>query len=134
MIEVGLNYKFAVLALPDSRGGPAPQELLSLPAGFAISRTLPDKALETWCEDIGRFKHQELRECSLFLWSVRESATPDVLDQENRELAEDVYRLFLGLLLAVPYYSCGTPTVLTGANSDGTARVRSLATMIGSTT
>jgi hypothetical protein len=128
MIDVGLNYKFAVLALPDSRGGPAPQELLSLPAGFAVSRKLPDKALQTWYEDLGRFKQQELRDSSLFLWALRESASPDILDHENHELAADVYRLFLGLLFAVPYFSCGTPTVLTGANADGTTRVRSLGT------
>lgn len=125
-VDVGQGFKFAVIAVPDSRSGAAPAPLVQLPNGYAVSPDLPAKALDTWQEDIGRFHRQELEECHLFLWSVMQSSTPEVLDNENAELCRRAYRLFLGTLIAVPYFSAGRLTQLTGANSDGIARVRQL--------
>jgi hypothetical protein len=125
-VEVQQGFKFAVIAVPDSRGGGSPAPLLELPNGYAVSPDLPAKALDTWQDDIGRFHRQELEDCHLFLWSVAQSTAPEVLDDENKELCRSAFRLFLGVLVGVPYFSGGRLTQLTGANSDGTARVRQM--------
>lgn len=126
-VQVAHGYKFAVLALPNQRGGGAPP-LLALPDGYAVSQDLPANALDTWLESIGRFHRDELAQCTFFLWALAPSDNPDVLDIENKTLARRVYYFFLGLLLATPYFSAGRLTSLTGANADETTRVRSLTT------
>jgi len=125
-IEVRPNYKFAVLAVPETRGRHAAATLVRLSPEYAVSTALPHKALESWRDDIGRFREEQLQTCSLFLWAFHESRNPDVLDEENEVLSDEVYRLYLGLMLAVPYFSGGPLTLLTGSNADGTARVRSM--------
>jgi hypothetical protein len=125
-VEVQQGFKFAVIAVPESRGGTSPTPLLRLSNGYAVSPDLPSNALDTWQESIGRFHREELEECRLFLWSVAQSTAPEVLDDENKELCRSAFRLFLGVLIGVPYFSGGRLTQLTGANSDGTARVRQM--------
>lgn len=121
------GYKFAVLAISESRAGSGPA-LLQLPAGLAFTSGLPTDALSTWSEDIGQLHSDELADTSLFLWAVRASDSPEILDNENEELATAVHLLYFGLMIAVPYFSHGRLTLLTGANSDGFVRVRSLTT------
>lgn len=126
-VEVAQGHKFAVLALPESRGA-GPPALLSLSDGYAVSRGLPQHALETWHDSIGSLHRDELAQCGFFLWSVAPSQNPEVLDGENEILARRVYYLFLGVLLAIPYFSAGRLTRLTGGNSDGTTHARSITT------
>jgi hypothetical protein len=126
-VEVAPGYKFAVMALPGSRGS-NPPDLLALPNGYFVSRGLPVDALSTWRESIGTLHRDELARCGFYLWALAHSQQPEVLDSENEVLARRVHYLFLALLLAVPYFSAGRLTRLTGANADGTARVRSLTT------
>lgn len=126
-VEVAQGFKFAVLALPESRGA-RPPALLSLSDGYAISRDVPEHALKTWHDNIGSFHQDELAQCGFFLWSVAPSKNPEILDGENEILARRVYYLFLGVLLATPYFSAGRLTRITGANSDGAARARALTT------
>lgn len=126
-VDVAQGFKFAVMALPAARGS-APPQMLDLSGGFFASHGLPQNALTTWLDGIGTFHRDELAQCSFFLWSVAQSSTPEVLDQENQQLERLVHYLLLGTLLAIPYFSFGRVTRLTGANSDGTARVRSLTT------
>lgn len=127
-VEITLNHKLAVLAVPESRAGGSPWAALPLEGGYALSAALPAHAVETWAVDIGRFHSKELEECTLFLWATAPSATASIFDHENELTASSVLRFFVGILLATPYYSCGRLTLLTGANSDGTARARSLTT------
>lgn len=126
-IQVSPGYKFAVLAVSESRAGPGPS-LFQPSENFAFTSGLPANALNTWLEDIGRFHRDELATTELFLWALRPSTRPDVIDNENRQLGRDVFLLYFGLLIAVPYFSHGRLTLVTGANSDGEARVRSLTT------
>jgi hypothetical protein len=126
-VEVVRGNKFAILALPNGRGGGAPRSIV-LPDGYAVSQDLPATALDTWLENIGHFHRDELAQCNFFLWALAPSRSPEVLDDENRTLVRRVYYFFLGLLLATPFFSAGRLTSLTGANADGTTRVRSLTT------
>jgi hypothetical protein len=127
-IAVAQHHKFAIIALPNARTGECPAPLVHLPTPFAATRGLPATALATWQHNIGQFHRDELEQTTLFLWAVRPSAHAEVLDAENRALSREVYRLYLGLLLAVPYFCAGRPTLVTGANADGEARARSLTT------
>ncbi len=128
VVDVAKGYKFAVIAIPGSAAGRCPRSLLDFGNGLAASAGLPAAALDTWNENIGTLHVRELAETNLFLWSLRKSASPEVLDDENEQLARDVYCLYLGLLIAAPDFSGGRVTALTGGNSDGTARVRSVTT------
>jgi hypothetical protein len=125
-IAVAPGYKFSVLAIAGSRAGPAPSSLISYSSGLAVSTGLPSEALTSWGEDIGRLHQDELAETNLFLWSLRRSNAPAILDEENEQLIKDVLRFYLGLLIATPYFSHARMTCLTGANSDGHAGVRSI--------
>lgn len=122
--EVGIRrgYKFALLSVAEA--GSAPQTMTKLSAKYFVSSVLPPGVLDTWRANIGRLHERELEETRLFLWALKKSKSPGVLDRENDRLAEDVYRLYLGVLLATPYFSNGRMTLLTGANADGTARAR----------
>lgn len=128
-VEVGRGYKFAVISLPEPRGRDgAPAPMLPLTDGYAVSQALPEHALKTWLESIGRFHRDELAQCSFFLWALARSQNPDIVDDENVTLGRRVHQLYLGVLLAIPYFSAGRLTRLTGANADGTTRAQSLTT------
>ena len=117
--------KFAVLALPELRVGGSPRPLIVLDDRFAVSNALPDGALRTWEAQLGTIHRSELDECRLFLWALRPSKAPEILDGENEVLRRQVYQLYLGLMLSVPYFHHGRMTSLTGAATDA-ATVRSL--------
>lgn len=121
-IALAPNHKFAVLAI--AHGGTSPAPMVSLSTRYAVSSSLPAGVLESWREDIGGFHVRELDKTGLFLWALKKSKAASILDRENERLAEDVYRLYIGVLLAVPYFSHGRMTSLTGANADGIARAR----------
>jgi hypothetical protein len=125
-IELAIGFKFAALAVPEVETGFGALALLD--DGWAASTSLPEEALSTWKDGIGQFHADELSQTQLFLWKIAKSALPEVLDGENEKLKHSVYRLWLGVLLASPNLTCGRLTSLTGANADGTARVRSLQT------
>ena len=118
-VGIARDYKFALLAVAE--GGGAPQQLTRLSSKYFASAVLPDGVLETWRTNIGALHTKELEQTHLFLWALKRSKAAAVLDRENDRLAEDVYRLYFGLLLSVPYFSHGRMTLLTGANADGVA-------------
>lgn len=122
-IAIAAGYKFAVLAVPEA--GTAPASILSLSPRYAVSSALPDGVLDAWRENIGSLHVAELEKTHLFLWALKKSKAPAILDRENETLAKDAYLLYFGVLLAVPYFSHGRLTSLTGANCDGTPHARS---------
>jgi hypothetical protein len=127
-VAIAPGNKFAVIAVPESAAGYVPDPVIDLDDGFAVSHALPATALETWRERLGGIHIEELERTGLFLWSLRESATPEVLDDENRQLERDVFRLYLGLLVGMSNFSNGRLTVISGGVEDGIARARTLTT------
>ena len=94
--------------------------------GFAFQARVTTGA-DSWCR-----LRQILIQTERFALrlGVRPSASPESLeslDQENDQLKTDVYQLYLGLLIAVPFFSSNRVTSLTGASADGVPRVCSLA-------
>ena len=127
MVELAQGHKFGMIALPEARSGVG-APLTVLGGGYAVSSSLPEGALDTWHEDLGNFHHDELTGTSLFLWRTMESQQPELLDGENQRIEEDVHRFYLGLMMAMPYFSHGRVTRASGGNIDGRARMRSLTT------
>jgi hypothetical protein len=125
MVHLSEGYKFALIAVP---GAACPELLVRAADNVAASRHLPDRAIETWIDHIGSFHAQELQECELFLWVMQQSQSPDIVDGDNSLLGNKVYDLYLGVLISTDYFWNGRLTCLTGANTDGVARARSLAT------
>ena len=91
-----------------------------------MSRGLPNHALSTWKDRVGRLHQKELSDTRLFLWASTPSQQPHMVDGENESLRVRDYQLYPRIPLAVPYFSSGRVTSRSGANADGTTRVRSL--------
>ena len=123
-IAVAPGYKFALLALPKCEAGGAPQVLVALEPGYAVTGSLPAGALDTWSRELGTFHVAELKRAHLILWALARSERPEVLDSENDSLSRDVLRFYLGLMIAVPWFSAERPTLLSGANVRGRLQVR----------
>jgi hypothetical protein len=130
-VAVAVGNKFAVIAVPESEAGYAPAPVINLDNGFYVSHALPAAALDTWTESLGSIHIRELARTGLFLWSLRESATPEVVDGENEPLERDAYRLYMGLLIAISNFGSGRLTAVTGGNGTGVARARTLTTYPG---
>jgi hypothetical protein len=127
-VAIAPGNKFAVIAVPESGAGYAPGPVINLGEGFAVSHALPAAALDTWKERLGGIHTEELERTALFLWSFRESPRPGMIDDENRQLERDVYRLYLGLLVGMSNFSHGRLTLVSGGNESGVARARTLTT------
>ena len=120
----------SLLSSPCRSLGPVARRGLLCPCG-AVTRSQPlfrHTPSKPGLPTSGAFTARSLEECTLFLWATAPSAAASIFDHENELLASSVLRFFVGILIATPYYSCGRLTLLTGANSDGTARARSLTT------
>lgn len=125
-IRLQKNNKFAVIAVSNPRDSGLNKSVVELGDGFWASSALPDEAIETWTGNIGRFHAEELEQANLFLWVIKPSESPDVLDEENRILARKAYRLFLGVLLGTPFFGTGRLTIITGGSINEDTRARSL--------
>jgi hypothetical protein len=77
-----------------------------------------------WKEWLGSMRVEEIERCNLYLLTKRFSKDANVLDEENRDLRNRVYRFYVGLLLssrAVPAYK---PVMLSGARREGEIGIR----------
>lgn len=116
--------KYALLALPDpnTRGSLAP--ITDLGDGYYFGYELPGRIPDHWREWIGSLELRRVEQARFYLLARAPSAQPEVLDDENEALVRRVYRLYLGLLIAVPYFRHGEIICLSGANVGGELQVR----------
>ena len=69
LVEVAPGYKFAVIAVPEARGH-LTVPLRSVGVGLAVSSGLPAGALDSWRDNLGSFRIDELAKARVFLWAV----------------------------------------------------------------
>ncbi len=116
------NDKFGVVVLVRSSKADfrAP---LDLGRGLWVLDRAPFDVGQIWRKWIGSIAADRIADANLWFVAARPSKTPEVYDQENKELKDQVWHLFLGLLVVgSPYYEGGY--ILTGAHVDGTPNVR----------
>jgi hypothetical protein len=96
---------------------------LDLGGGLWALKAAPFDVGHIWREWIGSIDADRVADANLWFVATRSSKTPEVFDQENQELKNEVWHLFLALLvIGTPYYEGGY--ILTGGHVDGTPRVR----------
>ena len=77
-----------------------------------------------WQEWLGSIRVEEVEDCNVFLLAKLASATPGVLDGENKTLQQRVWNFYTGLLLSSPFAPAHRPVLLTGAHESGEIGIR----------
>ena len=121
--EIATDHKFAIAA---ARVGWIDPSLPSeIPIGpFTILRSFPVEISEFWQDTLGTLRTQELESAGFYVVTQKPSASADILDAENKQLLDAVWRFYFGLLIVVPYISHGRGLKLTGANAGSGADIR----------
>ena len=114
--------KYALVGLEVKLEERPPPEQVA-PNLWVLTDTTLDVPSE-WREWLGSIRTDEVAGSNLFLVSKLASATPDVLDGENRSLQQRVWYFYVGLLLSVMFSPSHKPVMLTGARRDGVIGVR----------
>ena len=87
-----------------------------------------DSEWKTW---IGSIRTETIEEdCNLFLCAALDSASPGVLDDENKQLNATVSLLFDALMLTGNIQTNGTPILISGANQGDGLSIRHLSELI----
>jgi hypothetical protein len=124
-VQILPGEKFGALALLRASKGNVGAPL-NLGGGLWVLNTPPVDVGTMWREWIGTVHADRVARADLWFFAKRPSMTPEVLDQENEDLKDEVWHLFLGLLfLGTPAYDGGY--ILTGAHTDGYSRIRQYA-------
>jgi hypothetical protein len=125
MLEITDSEKFAAIALPEPWLGDDVPELIEVAPSLWVARESPFVVDDFWRSTIGSLKAEQLDEAKLFLITKATSSAPQILDSENKKLGNDVWLLYLGVLLT-GFMHCGTPVRLTGARRADGLDVRSI--------
>ncbi len=120
--QIVAGEKFAALVLVRASAGHFDTPL-DLGGGLWAASSPPFGIGETWQGWIGSINSRRIEDANFWLIAKRLSPTPEILDQENQDLKDDVWHVFLGLLLlGTPSYEGGY--LLTGAHARGAPDVR----------
>lgn len=120
--NIARREKFAAVVL-SSASRVALTDPLEVTGGLWVLPYAPVDVGRVWRQWIGSIRADEIAKANFWILAKRRSATPDILDQENRDFSEEAHRLFLALLtVGAPSYQHAY--VLSGANVDGVPDVR----------
>lgn len=123
MIQAG--EKYAVVALRTNAQLPAaPVEIVP---GLWVSGSpiVPMGAL--WKEWLGSIRAEQIERCNLFLLVRKVSAAIGILDGENIELQDRIWKYYVGLLLSARFVTDGKPILATGAHRGHDIEIRQIA-------
>lgn len=116
------NDKYALVGLDAKLQGVLSPERITDEL-WALTGTSFDVPAD-WCEWLGSIRAEEVSDCNLFLVSRIASATPEILDGENKILEKRVWHFYVGLLLSRMFSPSHRPVLLTGAKRHGVLGVR----------
>jgi hypothetical protein len=119
---IGEGDKYALVGLwTRSSVDLPPTELV--PGVWASDK--PFVQLEThWREWLGSIRAEQATRCNVWLMTKRHSAAPGILDNENNELENRIWRAYVGLLLADPFATGDAPLLISGACERGEVGIR----------
>lgn len=124
MIQIPPGHKYATLALHIERLKLQFSDPLQLDANLFATRELPLAMPDHWKTWLGTLRVDELRRANLFLFAHAPSTAPESLNEENKQLAALIHRLYFGLLIAAPYLAHEEGTLMTGVHHNGEVDVR----------
>lgn len=119
--------KFAMIALRAAVCPGLPSK--EFPSGLWVSFVPPIALDAQWKEWLGSIRVKQIEGCNLFLLVKAASNQPGVLDAENKELQNRVWRYYLGLLLADRFATNAPPVLVTGAYQSGDLTIRQLSNL-----
>jgi hypothetical protein len=97
--EISPSEKFAVVSLERDKCLELPKEGLQIADNFFATSFLPFDLDATWEADLGTITCNKIRKSHLFFLVKKPSESPQILDGENEELAQEVLQIRWGLLL-----------------------------------
>ena len=116
------DEKFALIAMRTANNLPgAPIELI--PGLWASSAPLIPMGSH-WREWLGSIRIEQIERCNLFLAVKSPSQNPHILDQENLDLENVIWKYYVGMLLAARFVTDGKPLLATGARRDLEFQIR----------
>ncbi len=116
------DEKFALLAMRTVNHLPsAPIELIP---GLWASRDPLIPIGSQWREWLGSIRIEQIERCNLLLLVKSPSENPDILDQENLNLQNLIWKYYVGILLAARFVTDGKPLLATGARRDAEFQIR----------
>src|SRR4051794_24325136 len=122
---IALNHKFSVLAFDDCAEVKLSADAVTLSATLTAHRVAPFELPEHWKGWLGTLQTGHFADSNLAILIARPSVTPEVLDQETKDLERELTAFFFGMMLqGVPDF--GRTTWLSGANVGGDLSVRGL--------
>jgi hypothetical protein len=117
------NEKFALVALPV--GAASKLEVTKIAADlWAGSRPIVPLT-SRWREWLGTIRVNEIERCNVFLLTKMRSSKPGDVDQENKDLENQAWRGYLGLLLT-GLSAVDPPLMISGARQQAELSIRQL--------
>ena len=114
--------KYALVGLEVVLEGTPPREQIA--PNLCVLTTTTFDVPPQWQEWLGSIRANQVAGSNLFLVSKLISATPGVLDGENRALQQRVRHFYVGLLLSAMFSPSHRPFMLTGARWDDVIDIR----------
>ena len=122
MIQAG--EKYALVAFRTLSNLPAsPTELVP---GLWVSSTPIMPIGSHWKTWLGSIRVEQIERCNVFLLVRTKSTNLDVLDGENLELQNLIWKYYVGLLLTERFVTDGKPLISTGAHRGSEADIRQI--------
>ena len=116
------DEKFALVAMRTANDLPgAPIELIP---GFWASGAPLVPIGSHWREWLGSIRIEQIERCNLFLAVKSPPQNPGVLDKENLDLQNLIWKYYVGMLLAARFVTDGRPLLATGARRDAEFQIR----------
>jgi hypothetical protein len=97
---------------------------LDLSPNFQIIRASNFRIPDEWRGWLGSIRAEEVEACDLFIAAKLQSATPNILDDENIQLTNRIRAFYCGLLLSSTFATAHKPVILTGSCRDGEIGLR----------
>ena len=122
--KINIGEKYAAVALQSDRDRQLSSRMW--PNGIWTTRKPFIYFDDHWREWLGSIRTEHFDSSNFFIVVKKSSQTPDILDQENRELSKLATNFYLGLLLAgrIPIYE--KPLLITGGMTEKSASIRQL--------
>ncbi len=120
-----IGHKFACIALDNAGVDRGLRDPIDCGDGIWAIFEPPFALDDAWRQWLGSIQAEHLTRSSLVCFAHQASANPAVLDNENKQLEQRALSLFYALFLVDVFHHDGG-LILSGANVDGRAGVRSV--------
>jgi hypothetical protein len=122
MIQAGEKYALIAFRTPSD----LPSNPLEIVPGLWIARSPIIPIGSHWKKWLGSIRVEQIERCNVFLLVKAPSTNLGVLDGENVELQNRIWKYYVGLLLSERFVTDGKPLIATGAHQGFEPEVRQI--------